>query len=115
MTRITGSDQVLLLLREQLRRLDRGRGGRTERTSNSRKTTPRPMVRLQSLAALDQLSDEEVRRTLVRALLSEELGEGVANDPAFHVIVEDVFRVINASADGRELIDRAARQLRAGA
>lgn len=115
MTRISGSDHVLLLLQEQLRRLDRGRAGRTGRTGNSRKATPRPMARLQSLAALDQLSDEDVRRTLVRALLSEELGEGVANDPTFQAMVEDVFRIIDASSDGRELIDRAARQLRAGA
>lgn len=115
MTRITSSDQALLLLQEQLRRIDRGRTGRSERTSSGRKITPRPIARLQSAAALDQLSDEEVRRTLVRALLAEELGEGVANDPAFQTIVEDVFRLINASSDGRELIARAARQLLAGA
>ena len=114
MTRVTNSDHVLLLLQEQLKRLGRERAGRSHGTKNGSKATPRPLARLHALAALDQLSEEDVSRTLVRALLSEELGEAVANDPAFQNIVEDVFRVISSSPEGRDLVDRAARQLCAG-
>lgn len=113
MTRITNGDHVLMLLQEQLQRIDRGRANRTARTGGTGKATPRPMARLQSLAALDRLSEEDVRRTLVRALLAEELGEGISNDPAFQGVAEDVFRIMNASQEGRALIDRAAAQLRA--
>jgi hypothetical protein len=112
MTRITNADQALLLLQEQLQRMDRGKTGRTSRKGNSQKATPRAMARLQTLAALDRLSDEDVRRTLVRALLSEQLGEGIANDATFQNVVEDVFRIISASEEGRALIDRATAELR---
>ena len=113
MTRINTSEQVLLLLREQLQRLDRSRGARTGRTGRAAKATPRPMARLQALAALDQVGEQEFKRTLVRALLSEKVGEGIANDPAFQAVIDDVFRIINDSAEGRGLMDRAAQRLRA--
>jgi hypothetical protein len=115
MTRVNNADHVLLLLRERLQRLDRGRGARAARAGASRAATPGPMARLQARAALDQVSGDEFRRTLVRALLTEEVGEAVANDPSFQAIVEDVFRMISATEDGRELIDRAGRELRAEA
>jgi len=60
------------------------------------------------------MSEDQVRRTLVRALLSEELGEGISNDPSFQSMVEEVLRVINQSDDGRALIARASLQLRGG-
>ncbi|HEY0148116.1 MAG TPA: hypothetical protein VGB70_03855 [Allosphingosinicella sp.] len=112
MTRITSSDHVLLLLRERLQRLDRGRAGKTGRTGGAGKTTAPPMERLQALAALEGASGEEFQRSLVRALLSEELGEAVVNEPAFQSIVAEIFQVINASPEGRALIERAARELK---
>lgn len=111
MTRVTSSEHVLLLLREQLQRLDRTRGGHPGRTGGSGKPTPAPMARLQSLG---EVTDKEFKRTLVRALLAERMGEGVANDPAFQTMIDDVYRIITDSEDGRALIDRAARRLRAG-
>lgn len=113
MTRVTSSEHVLLLLREQLQRLDRTRGGRTGRAGGSGRPTPAPLARLQSLGGLD-VADNEFKRTLVRALLSERMGEGVANDPAFQTVIDDVYRIINGSDEGRALIDRAARRLRGG-
>lgn len=114
MTRVTQADHVLLLLQERLQRLGRARGGRVPRTGASRAETPRALARLQASAALDQMSEDQVRRTLVRALLSEELGEGISNDPSFQSMVEEVLRVINQSDDGRALIARASLQLRGG-
>ena len=54
----------------------------------------------------------EFRRTLVRAILTEEMGEAMANDPAFHAVIDDVYRMISARPEGQDLIDRAGRQLR---
>jgi hypothetical protein len=112
MTRITSSDQVLLLLREQLRRLDGGRTGRAGRTAARGSATPPALQRARTLAALDGLADEEKRRTVVRALLSEELGDGLANDPSMQAVFDDVFRIIGSTDEGRDLLDRALRQLR---
>lgn len=110
MTRIGNTDQVLLLLREQLQKIGQNRKERTGRSGNVRRSTPRPVARLQALGAYDD--GEEHRRTLVRAILTEELGEAMANDPSFQAVVDNVYRMISATPDGQELIDRAGRQLR---
>jgi hypothetical protein len=112
MTRVTSSDHILLLLRERLQRLDRTRGQKITRTSGGQKSTPPPMERLQALAALEAVSGEEFQRTLVRAVLSEELGEAVVNEAAFQSIAAEVFQLITASPEGRDLVERAARELR---
>ena len=114
MTRVNNTDQVLLLLREQLQRLGKSKAGRGARAGSTASATGRPLARLQQLAALDQLSDEDFRRNLVRAVLTEQWGEGASNDPAFLAIAEDVFRILGDSEEGRSLLDRASAQLRAG-
>ena len=112
MTRISHVDQVLLLLRERLQRMERGTSA-ARRAGASSAATPRPLARLQAMAALDQMSGEDLGRTIVRALLAEELGEGLGNDPAFQAVVDDVARIIGESDEGRALMERAARELRA--
>ena len=113
MTRIGQSDHVLLLIRERLSRLERGRAGRSGKTAGAKPASERPLARLQSLAAAGQLLEEDVERTLVRALLTEELGEGVANDPSFQAVSDDVYRIISGSEEGRALIAAAAAQVKA--
>ena len=113
MTRISNSDQVLILLREQLQRIGGTRKERTGRTARTQGATPRPIARLQAVASNEE--GEEFRRTLVRAILTEEMGEAMANDPSFQAVVDNVYRMISATPDGQELIDRAGRQLRGGA
>ena len=113
MTRVSSSEHVLLLLRERLQRLDRGRGRKTGRPEGGREPTAPPMARLQALAMLDELPEEELHRTLVRALLSEELGDEVANDPSFQAVAEEVYRMIGESDEGKALLDAAEQELRA--
>ncbi|MEA3064583.1 MAG: hypothetical protein QOJ27_1029 [Sphingomonadales bacterium] len=112
MTRISQADHVLLLLREQLQKIGRSRKERTGRAAPARGATPRPIARLQAMGSLEE--GEEFRRTLVRAILTEEMGEAMANDPSFQAVVDNVYRMISATPDGQELIDRAGRQLRGG-
>jgi hypothetical protein len=109
MTRITGSDQVLLLLRERLQRMDRGRTGATARAGRTAGPGTDGASRLQALAGARALAPDEFKR----ALLTEELGDAVAHDPAFQAIADDVYRVISQSDEGRELIERASSALRA--
>ena len=113
MTRISNADHVLHLLREQLQKLGRTRQQRPGRATEARGSTPRPIARLQAMASLEE--GEEFRRTLVRAILTEEMGEAMANDPSFQAVVDNVYRMISATPDGQELIDRAGRQLRGAA
>ena len=113
MTRISNADHVLLLLREQLQKIGQARKERTNRSDRVRSSTPRPIARLQAMASLEE--GEEFRRTLVRAILTEEMGEAMANDPSFQAVVDNVYRMISATPDGQELIDRAGRQLRGAA
>ena len=110
MTRVSSSDHVLVLLREQLQKLGRTRKETASKTAEVRGSTPRPIARLQAMGSLEE--GEEFRRTLVRAILTEEMGEAMANVSAFQSVVDDVYRMISASPDGQELIDRAGRQLR---
>jgi hypothetical protein len=110
MTRITSTDQVLLILRERLRRLTEGRPTRAN-VQTGPVTTASPMARLQSLGGMGAVPREELRRTLVRALLAEQLGDGLASDPAFQSVCDDVFRIICETPEGRELIERAAAQI----
>lgn len=110
MTRITTTDQVLLLLRERLRRLGETRSARGSAPA-APAATPSPMARLQALEGTGALPREELRRTLVRALLAEQLGDGLASDPAFQAVCEDVFRIISETPEGRDLLERAAAQL----
>lgn len=110
MTRIGNVDQVLLLLREQLQRA--GKGRQAARKPRSGPVTPRPLDRVRALAAMASLNDDELRRAVVRGILTEELGEAVGNDAALQAIVDDVVRIIEETHGGTELVARAIAQLK---
>lgn len=110
MTRVGQADQILALVREQLARLSRERAGRAQRSAPSGQPTPPAIERLRMLD-LGDLSEREARRTVVRALLTQEMGEALANEPSFQPILEDVVRMIEDSEAGRTLLERAMREL----
>jgi len=112
MTSIGHVDQVLLLLREQLRRMERKKGAAAPRSDRSGPT--RPMARLQAIATVQALSDEDVERSLVYSLLLEQFGEAIANDPKFQTVIDDVVRLIRSNPDTRSVLGQSVRQLRAG-
>jgi hypothetical protein len=115
MTRIGNSDQILRLLREQLKRADKTSGARKKdaagRTDALRE---RPLDRVRQLTGAETLSDQDVRRAIVRGLLTEQFGDAITNDPAFLTVAADVARMIDATPEGRGLIDRALASLRGG-
>jgi hypothetical protein len=114
MTRVGNVDQVLLLLREQLQRTAKGRGAAKNASSGRAGAAgKRPLDRVRALAAFDSRDEDEVRRAVVRGVLTEEFGEAVGNDAALQTIVDDVVRMIRETPGGPELIDRAVAQLKA--
>jgi hypothetical protein len=109
MTRVSQTDQILLLLRERLQDLARNRSN--ARAGRTTRETAAPVARLRQAGRQDQEKDPDFRRSLVRAVLTEELGDQIGNDPSFHAIADDVHRILEASEEGRAMIEQAARQL----
>lgn len=105
--KVAGTDHVLLLLRTKLSTLPRDRAGRA-----AGKGDPRPLERLRAMAGFDALGEDERRRAVVHGLLTDELGEAVANDAAFAAVLDEVLRIVGDMPGGHALIDRAAAALR---
>jgi hypothetical protein len=110
LTRITTTDQVLLLLRAQLERLRKARG-QEKAASASRQQTQSPIERLKAIVSAEALGPQLVDRALITSLLIEEFGDEIANDPRFQRLSEEVHRLIAESDAGRDLIRDAAAQL----
>jgi len=111
MTRVSNADHVLLLLQEQLSRLGRERSVRRAPVPTARKGTPEPITRLRALAAREGISEDDMKRALVRSVLVQQLGEAIGTDPAFEAIASDVMRIIRESDAGRDLLDKSIVQL----
>jgi hypothetical protein len=109
MTQISATDQILLLLREQLRRSERGRVRGIEHEQRKSAT---PQQRIEALAAIRDLPERDFRRALVRGLLGERLGEELVAEPAFEAVTGEVLRLIEASPEAQQLLDRVARDFR---
>lgn len=109
MSSISRVDQAVLQLRMQLQRLARER---TKGTSAPPSITARPLQRLREIGE-NAANEDEYRRNFVRALLTEELGESLGNEPAFEAIANDVWRLLDDDAETRALMDEAVRQLNA--
>jgi len=109
MTRISNSEQVLALVRAQLQRMaKRERSDPTAKlrgdTQDAGALSSRGMV--EALNAIEGLSDEDFVRGFVRALLTEELGEQVANSPDFLSIVDRTAEAMRSDAEARALLAR---------
>ena len=111
MTRVSNADHVLLLLQEQLGRLGKEKSARRAPAPAARKGTPEPVTRLRALAAREGISEDDMKRALVRSVLVQQLGEAIGTDPAFEAIASDVMRIIGESDAGRDLLDKAMLQL----
>ncbi len=113
MTRITQSDQIVLLLRQQLQKVaGRKDVQRKERTGKSAKREDAGN-RVEALAALRNLPQEDVERALLRMLLIEEMGEAIGSDPKFQGIIDKVHRLIKSDRETNQLIGQALEALRA--
>ena len=110
MSNIGRVDQAVLQLRAQLQRLAKDRA---QRQTPSAKAEPRPLQRLRE--AGPGAGDEEFRRKFVRAILTEELGEALANQSEFERISTEVWRVLDSDPETKALMDEAIAQLGIGA
>ena len=110
MTRITNTDQVLLLLQSHLQRAQRSE--RKTVTPLPKSNVPQtPIERVQNLVRQDELPETEIGRALVRGLLAHEFGAAVANDAKFHAVVDEVLGAIRRDEATSRLLERAIQQL----
>lgn len=112
MTRINSSEQVLLLLRAQLQHLEREKELRKSARSSKTPEGRSPLAdRMQLIARLEALSDEERGRLFVTTVLTKEFGEEFANDPKFLSISSQVYDALSRDDAGRALIREALAQM----
>jgi hypothetical protein len=101
MTRVGNTDQILALIRAQLQRMaKRERGDAAGKTESGRDTLT-PRQRVEALATMKGFSDQDFARALIRGLLAEELGEGVASSPGFQSVLERTYAALDADAETR--------------
>src|SRR5258705_2425611 len=101
-------DQAVLQLRGQLRRLARER---SQRSDAEVRADPKPLARLRQASSTEAFGDDEFRRKFVRALLTEELGEALGNQPEFERIANEAWRLLDEDPDTRAMMDDAIHQL----
>lgn len=102
-----------MLLREQLQRAGKKSGGaRKAGTDRALPAAERPLDRVRGLAALETLDEDEVRRAVVRGILTEEFGESIGNDAAFQAIIDNVVRIIGDAPGGDALLSQAVAHLK---
>lgn len=108
MSNVSRVDAAVLQLRAQLQRLARERAQRPGVSSRPEKG---PLDRLREARASTGSDEQEFRRKFIRALLTEELGEGLANQPEFERISNEVWRLLDEDGDTRALMDEAILRL----
>lgn len=112
MTRVGNVDHVLMLLQQQLHKLqstEKGsRNRRAKRTDNAEAQSS--LRRLAAISATNEFSDEEFERALIRALLVDELGTEIADDHRFDRIAAEVFRQISSEPKTHSLLRNAVNE-----
>lgn len=112
MTRISQTDQALLLLRARLQEMGRTRRAAGPVRKGADKAAPMTArERLVALGELDGLSEDDRHRLFVRSLMAEVFGVSLANDAKFLSVADDVYAVLSSNDEGRGLLRRALEQM----
>jgi hypothetical protein len=112
MTTVNRIDQAMLLLKERLRRLqERASDTAAKPGSATRTDKADPLLPLRQLAARGSVTQGELRRALVRTLLTDSLGEELGGSLEFQALADQVVRIVEDSEAGRALLARALEEL----
>lgn len=104
-------DQALVLLAEQLKRLERAQP-RGNASAATRAASADPLSRVRQLAARGGLADEELERALVMSLIAGRFGERRMNGVRFQAVARLVTEILRADPATRELMGQAVERLR---
>lgn len=111
MTRITNVDQILVLLQAQLERLERKKKPAPQTIRQASERTQQPLDRVRDLAAAGAITQSELGRALIAALLTEEFGSELAGDIAFQSLVERVSRALATDEHSSALMRSAIARI----
>lgn len=111
MTRITKSDQLAILLRQQLSQLSRRKTSSTGSAKGQSVKSGSGLSRVQQIAASNGFSDSDVQRALIQGLLEEELGDGLMNDAKFQQLINRVHSIIRDDPDALMVLKESVKQL----
>jgi hypothetical protein len=112
LTRITQTDQILLLLQATLAKAQKtARSARPGDTAALRQTEVSGLNRLRALAGVESLSDDDIEQALVSAILADAFGPGAANDAGFQQTVRDVTALIRQHPKASALLNQAMNEV----
>ena len=110
---VSNIDRLVLILRQKLSARRRPDSGGPTRRSAGR--SPSGIAGVRALAAVGDVDEGALRRSLIQAILIDELGGQSVNDARFQQIVERVTEALEQDAGGSGLLDRVLADLRADA
>lgn len=105
---ISNSDRLVHLLRQRLVERARLQSGASAPQSN----VPRPASDVRALAAVDWTDERPLRRTIVQALLADQLGPQLVNDAQFQQVVTRVSDAIESDPQAARLLTETIAELR---
>lgn len=111
MSSISRIDQAILLLRDRLDKLGAKGGTSSAGLTGVKASGIDPLAPIRGLTQA-QVSDQEVRKALVRLLLADALGQGVVGALEFQAIADQVTDVLESTEAGQDLLLRALQELR---
>lgn len=112
MTRITNSEQILLLLKAELQKTERTEKAKGKsRNAKTDRLVKGPLNRLPGVLSEASLSDREKHRLLISAILTNAFGEKALNDPSLQSIIDKVTDQMHADDDLRTDLDAALTEL----
>lgn len=111
MTRITNSEQVIAAVRAQLQRLaKRDKSTAASRTAKPDAKSMSTKQMVEALGAIEGLTEDDFTKGFVRAILTEEFGEKLANSPGFQGVIDRTAETLVTDLETRALL----RDLRQG-
>lgn len=110
---ISNVDRLVLLLRQRLQQRERREAGRTSSVRTG--TGADALGAARSIAAITEVDDRQLRRTLLQGLLADYFGRALLNEARFQQLVDQVLDAIEGDAEASRLLDEVSDALRRAA
>jgi hypothetical protein len=112
MTTINRIDQAVLLLKDRLDKLgSRSNASASQSAGTSRSGPADPLGSLRLLVRQGKVSPQELRKAMVRLLLTEAFGDEMSGSLDFQSLADQVTEILESHEHGRDLLVRAISEL----
>jgi len=109
---VSNADRLVRILRHRLDQRSRasGRGAPSAPSAQSSRSGG-----VQPLAAVADIDDRQMRRSLIQGILTDQFGTDLLNDAKFQHVIDQVIETLGENEQGARLLDRMVGELRAAA